>query len=302
MAEMQVKSPTVSVSQPSEGTKNPAGEHIGTDGKYTVQPGDTLSGLAARWGVRPEELRELNGLNNFDWNGKYGRGLTPTDDKGRDPDLILTGERLTVPQSVVRRLGVATTGEPQGPPKPTPMTDEVSGRGTPTGKTPENGGPTAASKGIEPPEKKAPTGDAKETTEGLAQKAFGMLKGLLDNPVVTGALALVPAFWPSLGVLVGAVGAIVALGTVIAGWLSGDKDGKGFDLGALGGGLLMAVGAWTGISQLVAIGGLTLFMRSMMSGGKEAKRPESEADAKKKPPVTQEQEQPLRPLLEKPAS
>ena len=68
----------------------------GVASAYTVQPGDTLTRIAARWGTTPAELARLNGLSN--------------------PDVLATGQVLVVPGEtgttapVTAGVGSATVG------------------------------------------------------------------------------------------------------------------------------------------------------------------------------------------------
>ena len=60
-------------------------------GVHVVRPGDTVSGVAARYGVSVEAVVKANGL--------------------ADADLIITGERLRIPQRVVTRSHRVTAGD-----------------------------------------------------------------------------------------------------------------------------------------------------------------------------------------------
>ncbi len=55
--ELVIVTPTVGV----PGTPEPV-----LAGRYTVQPGDTLSGIAVRFGVSEEEIMAVNDLENRD--------------------------------------------------------------------------------------------------------------------------------------------------------------------------------------------------------------------------------------------
>jgi LysM repeat protein len=61
-------------------------------GTHVVAPGETLSGIAARFGTTVEQLAEMNDIRN--------------------PDLIIAGQRLRVPaRAVVASIHVVRTGE-----------------------------------------------------------------------------------------------------------------------------------------------------------------------------------------------
>ena len=60
-------------------------------GVHVVNPGETLSGVAARYGVSIDSIVEANGL--------------------ADADLIISGERLRIPQRVVTRAHRVKAGE-----------------------------------------------------------------------------------------------------------------------------------------------------------------------------------------------
>jgi putative chitinase len=72
---------------------------------YTVQPGDTLSGIAARHGSTVGAIAQANGISN--------------------PDFIQVGQRLTIPGG----SAPSTPSQPSQPPQPGP----VSGPGPVTG-------------------------------------------------------------------------------------------------------------------------------------------------------------------------
>ena len=83
-----VASPTLVPPTPVGATAVPGGG-IGATGKHTIQPGETLSGIALEYGITVEELVKLNNI--------------------ADPNAIQAGQVLTVP---VKGAAPAATARP----------------------------------------------------------------------------------------------------------------------------------------------------------------------------------------------
>jgi N-acetylmuramoyl-L-alanine amidase len=88
-----------------------------SEGEYVVQPGDTLSAIAAREGVSVDQLAAANGLdpNNY---LLIGTALRPASSGGSGPVYV----SQTTPSSAAtsQPVGVAAQGDPTDPPYPTP--------------------------------------------------------------------------------------------------------------------------------------------------------------------------------------
>lgn len=101
MLALPASSPTLSAAAPT------------SDVLYVVQPGDTLAGIAARFGISLENLMRANGLT--------------------DPDIITVGQRLLIPAGPLQATPHAPTAtlSPAGPP-PTPLAGHTAaGEATP---------------------------------------------------------------------------------------------------------------------------------------------------------------------------
>ena len=88
-------------------------------GAYTVAPGDTLTGVAARLGISPAALAAANGLSptSFLIAGSviHTSGISATP--------VSTTAATSLPQtSSTQPVGTAAQGDPTGPPYPTPET------------------------------------------------------------------------------------------------------------------------------------------------------------------------------------
>jgi N-acetylmuramoyl-L-alanine amidase len=162
--------PGVSVSGPGTGEMGPNGA-----GAYTVQPGDTLSAIAARAGTGLAELAAINGL---------------------DPNaLLLAGTRLTLPgvspaatqagSSSTEVAGAATSqpvgAEAEGSRAAPPYTTEETVNASEVGSiAAENGVPAALA-------------------EAVADQESGFNNGLTSGSDARGVMQITPGTWSWIG-------------------------------------------------------------------------------------------------------
>jgi LysM repeat protein len=135
-------------------------------GSYVVQPGDTLSAIAARAGVSMAQLAASNGL---DPNGVLLSGSV----------LRLSGAGSTLPVSTTttsastQPVGAAAEGSAVNPPYPTPQT--VS---------PSTVGSIAAANGVPP-----------SLADAIAYQESGFNNGAVSSADARGVMQILPGTW-----------------------------------------------------------------------------------------------------------
>jgi len=93
-----------------------AGSSAAPSGSYVVQPGDTLSAIAARAGMTVNQLAALNGLNP---NAYLISGTAIRLGGSGSPEFVSAG---TSSSASGQPVGAAAEGQPTDPPYPTPET------------------------------------------------------------------------------------------------------------------------------------------------------------------------------------
>ncbi|MBV9803154.1 MAG: LysM peptidoglycan-binding domain-containing protein [Solirubrobacterales bacterium] len=131
-------------------------------GSYVVQPGDTLTGIAARAGVSPASLAAANGLSP---NGVLVSGTV----------LQLSGSPATASPGAVssQPVGTAAEGSPTDPPYPTP--ERVS--------APEVGSIAAAN------------GVPASLADAIAWQESGFNNDLVSSADARGVMQILPGTW-----------------------------------------------------------------------------------------------------------
>jgi LysM repeat protein len=131
-------------------------------GSYTVQPGDTLSGIAARAGMSLSDLASLNGLN-------------PLEPLLSGTVLRLAGSGPTGTGSIAtsQPVGAAAEGNAVSPPYPTPQT--VS---------PSEVGSIAAANGVPP-----------ALAEAIAYQESGFNNAAVSTSDARGVMQILPGTW-----------------------------------------------------------------------------------------------------------
>jgi LysM repeat protein len=82
---------------------------LGASAAYTVKPGDTLSGIAARLGVSTGQLAQANGITDPDWLYAGASLALPGGGAAATPartHVVVEGDNLT---TIARRYGVTVT-------------------------------------------------------------------------------------------------------------------------------------------------------------------------------------------------
>jgi len=100
----------------STATAVPASASSTAGGSYVVQPGDTLSAIAARAGMTVDELASLNGLNPND----YLISGTALRLGGSSGPVYVSADANTGSATSSQPIGTAAEGSPTDPPYPTP--------------------------------------------------------------------------------------------------------------------------------------------------------------------------------------
>lgn len=134
-------------------------------GAYVVQPGDTLSAIAARAGTTVAQLAAANGL---DPNAPLPSGSTLT--------LVSSGEEsspASASAATSQPVGEAAAGSPEGPPDPTPET--VS---------PAQVESIAAAEGVPP-----------SLASAIADMESGFNNGLVSSAGARGVMQITPGTW-----------------------------------------------------------------------------------------------------------
>jgi N-acetylmuramoyl-L-alanine amidase len=137
-------------------------------GSYVVQPGDTLSGIAARAGMSVSELAAANGL---DPSGVLLSGR-PLSLSGATP----SASPATSPAES-QPVGVAAEGSSDGPPYPTSET--VS---------PQEVGQVATSEGVSP-----------SLAEAIADQESGFNNAAVSPSSARGVMQILPGTWDWIG-------------------------------------------------------------------------------------------------------
>jgi LysM repeat protein len=117
----------VATESPPTPTPSPTAETI----SHTIKRGDTLSEIAARYGVAVEEIMEANGLT--------------------DPGQIITGQKLIVPVPALDAPTATASVQPSNTPKPTATRKPKATKApAPTAtRKPPKPSPTATSRGVQ---------------------------------------------------------------------------------------------------------------------------------------------------------
>ncbi len=134
-------------------------------GGYTVAPGDTLSGIAARYGVSVDQLAAANGLDPV--------GILPAGDV-----LSLSGSASAaqpVSTTVTSSAPIATGGSPGA--QPTPETVSAS-----------DVGQVAAANGVSP-----------SLAEAIGYQESGFNNNLVSSTGATGVMQIEPGTWNYIG-------------------------------------------------------------------------------------------------------
>jgi LysM repeat protein len=144
-------STTVRVSQPTTS---------GNAGSYVVQPGDTLSGIAARAGVSVASLAASNGLT---LNEPLLAGTA----------LRLSGSPVSASPAVAQPVGAAAQGSVTDPPYPTPEILSASQIGQ-----------VAATNGVSP-----------SLADAIAWQESGFNNDLVSSADARGIMQILPGTW-----------------------------------------------------------------------------------------------------------
>jgi LysM repeat protein len=133
-----------------------------SSGSYVVQPGDTLTAIAARAGISMEALAAANGL---DPNGVLLSGSV----------LSLSGApaSTTVPTASSQPIGQAAEGSPGGPPYPTPETVDSSEVGS-----------IASANGVSP-----------SLADAIGWQESGFNNDLISSVGAVGVMQILPGTW-----------------------------------------------------------------------------------------------------------
>jgi membrane-bound lytic murein transglycosylase D len=112
--------------QPARPSSPPAGA-----GQYTVQPGDTLSGLAKRWGSDVQSIRQANGMSAQD-------------------SALKPGRRISVPGNSKNRPAPAVSSRTGASPSASPGASPVASPAAPDRRAASPGASAGASPGASP--------------------------------------------------------------------------------------------------------------------------------------------------------
>ncbi len=148
---------TLRVRSDTDSTPTSESQPVATDQSNThrIVPGEFLSGIAARFGVRTSELARINGISN--------------------PDRIVSGRVLVIPPRDDQQASPAPVAADPTPIEPTPVADEP----TPIEPTPVAVEPTPA----EPTPSPAPSAVGSTSLSRLFEKWSGVYtvpRGLLE--------------------------------------------------------------------------------------------------------------------------
>jgi N-acetylmuramoyl-L-alanine amidase len=135
-------------------------------GAYLVQPGDTLSGIAARAGVSVADLAAANGLDPRGWVFA-GTVLRLPGSSGS------TGSASAGEAASSQPVGAAAEGSPTAPPYPTPETVSASQIGQ-----------VAAANGVPP-----------SLAEAVAWQESGFNNDLVSTADARGVMQILPGTW-----------------------------------------------------------------------------------------------------------
>jgi LysM repeat protein len=146
----------------AEETRSSSGE----SGSYVVQPGDTLSAIAARAGTSVEALASLNGI---DPNGP-----------------LLSGAELRLPGGSPERSSGAEEGQSTAPEAGTGASETGTGAPVPTEEsvTPSEVGSIAEEHGVPP-----------SLAEAIAEQESGFNNSLTSSADARGVMQIVPGTW-----------------------------------------------------------------------------------------------------------
>jgi LysM repeat protein len=150
----------------------------GSSGSYIVQPGDTLSGIAARAGMTTAQLASLNGL---DPNGVLLAGSIMRLGGASSSQAASPASGVTLPvtssAAVSQPVGVSAEGSPSAPPYPTPERVSASEVGT-----------IAAENGVPP-----------SLAQAIGWQESGFNNNLVSSADARGVMQILPGTWNWIG-------------------------------------------------------------------------------------------------------
>jgi LysM repeat protein len=150
--------PTVSAPAPAAAATTDTSVTPGPMGAYTVQPGDTLSGIAARSGVTAGQIAWMNGV---------------------DPDgLLQAGTVLKLP------TGAAIASDAPAPPAAPALAPDAPPYVTPARVTAEQIGAVASTHGVPP-----------DLAAAVAWQESGFNNGLVSAANARGVMQILPGTW-----------------------------------------------------------------------------------------------------------
>jgi LysM repeat protein len=150
--------PTVSAPAPAAAATTDTSVAPGPMGAYTVQPGDTLSGIAARSGVTAGQIAWMNGV---DPNG-----------------LLQAGTVLKLP------TGAAIASDAPAPPAPPALAPDAPPYVTPARVTAEQIGAVASTHGVPP-----------DLAAAVAWQESGFNNGFVSAANARGVMQILPGTW-----------------------------------------------------------------------------------------------------------
>lgn len=141
-------------------------------GSYVVQPGDTLSAIAARAGMSVDELAALNGLNP-DGYLIIGTALRLGGASGASGPVYVSSDSSSGSTASQQPVGAAAEGAPTDPPYPTP--ERVN--------APEVGSVAAAN------------GVPSSLADAIAWQESGFNNDLVSSADARGVMQILPGTW-----------------------------------------------------------------------------------------------------------